>query len=152
MPVAECRFFERRIDALADIVAFTAGFFDRHGIDRGLLPVVDFAVEELFTNMVKYSACSVAPVRIEIVAIDGGVEVMLTDRDVPPFDVTQTPDADVTAPIEQRAPGGLGLHLTRRLVDKIEYAYVPERRESRITFRKTTGCRAAVEDGQGGHP
>ena len=42
-----------------------------------------------------------------------------------------------TLPIEQRAPGGLGLHLIRRLVDSIEYEYSEEARQSRITFRKT---------------
>ena len=47
----------------------------------------------------------------------------LTDYDVEPFDVTQAPDVDVTLPIEQRKPGGLGLHLIRRLVDSIEYEY-----------------------------
>ena len=47
----------------------------------------------------------------------GACEVTLTDYDVEPFDVTQAPDADIDLPIEQRKPGGLGLHLIRRLVD-----------------------------------
>ena len=61
----------------------------------------------------------------------------LTDYDVEPFDVTQSPEVDVTLPIEQRRPGGLGLHLIRRLLDSIEYDYSKEKRRSRITFRKT---------------
>mgnify|MGYP003514571419 CR=1 FL=1 len=69
--------------------------------------------------------------------IAGGVDVALTDYDVEPFDPTQAPDADVTLPIEQRAPGGLGIHLTRRLVEELEYRYAPERREARISFRKS---------------
>jgi serine/threonine-protein kinase RsbW len=143
-PVADSRCFERKLDALPDVVGFTGEVFDRRGIDRALLPAVDFAIEELFTNMVKYGAGSTAPIVIAIVAIAGGAEVTLTDRDSPPFDVTQAPDADVTLPIEQRVPGGLGLHLTRRLVDAIEYVYIPERRESRITFRKTDPGRATA--------
>ena len=87
--------------------------------------------------MVKYSAASDAAVRIDMTQIAGGVEVTLTDYDVEPFDVTQAPDVDITLPIEQRKPGGLGLHLIRRLVDSIDYEYSEESRQSRITFRKT---------------
>ena len=149
MPVAGARRFERRIDALPDIVAFTAEIFERRGFDRGLLPAVDFAVEELFTNLVKYGAGTTAPIWIEIAGDAGTVEVTLVDQDVPPFDVTQAPEADVTLPIEKRVPGGLGLHLTRRLVDAIQYTYVPERRESRITFRKSSADRETTATGEG---
>jgi anti-sigma regulatory factor (Ser/Thr protein kinase) len=102
-----------------------------------LLQIVDLAVEELFTNMVKYSARSKTEVRIELTGIDGGVEVTLTDYDVDPFDVTKSPDVDVNRPLDQRRPGGLGLHLIRRLLDSVEYEYTEETRQSRITFRKT---------------
>ena len=47
--------FRRSFDSLQDLFAFTAGFCARHRVDVGLLPTVDLAVEELFTNMVKYS-------------------------------------------------------------------------------------------------
>jgi len=73
--------------------------------------------------------------------------VTLTDYDVEPFDVTQAPDADIELPLEQRKPGGLGLHLIRRLVDSIEYEYSRESRQSRTTFRKT---RAGRPDAGGG--
>jgi phosphoserine phosphatase len=131
------RSFERSFDSIEDIVAFTAATFADQEIDPELLPAIDFAVEELFTNMVKYSTMSSAAVRIDLARIDGGVEVTLTDYDVEPFDVTLAPDADIELPIEQRKPGGLGLHLIRRLVDSIEYEYSRESRQSRTTFRKT---------------
>lgn len=130
------RSFPRSFDALQDIFAFTADYFTGRQLDRQVLPTVDLAVEELFTNMVKYSSDSKAPVRIDIAVIAGHVEVTLTDYDVERFDVTEAPDADVDLPIEQRRPGGLGLHLIRRLVDFLGYEYASEKRESRITFRK----------------
>src|SRR4029453_19620710 len=54
-PATESRGFPRSLDALPAVFAFTADLFARQGIDRALLPTVDLAVEELFTNMVKYS-------------------------------------------------------------------------------------------------
>jgi len=128
--------FKRSFDSIPRIFALTAEAFARDGIDTGLLHTVDLALEELFTNMVKYSTTTDAAVQVEIVAIEDGVEVTMTDYDVEPFDVTQAPDVDITLPIEQRRPGGLGLHLIRRLLDSIEYHYSTEKRCSRITFRK----------------
>lgn len=131
------RGFERSFDELAAIVAFTAEAFGQEGVDPALRPDVDFALEELFTNMVKYSPAGGPTITIEVTAIAGGVEVRMTDTGVEPFDVTRAPDADVTLPIEARRPGGLGLHLIRRLLDSIEYQYSQDLRQSRITFRKT---------------
>ena len=136
------RTFRRSFDSIQDIFAFTAEVFAREHVDPALLPSVDLTVEELFTNMVKYSASSAA-VRIDIGAVDDGVEVTLTDYDVERFDVTQAPDVDIDLPIEQRKPGGLGLHLIRRLVDSVHYEYSAERRQSRITFRKTRAASAS---------
>ena len=132
------RSFRRTFDSLEEIFAFSADFFAAHGIDPGLLPIVDLTLEELFTNMVKYSPAGDAHVRIEMGATEDGVEVTLTDYDVERFDVTAAPDADINLPIEERRPGGLGLHLIRRLVDSLHYEYSNESRQSRITFRKTS--------------
>jgi phosphoserine phosphatase len=130
------RSFERGFDAIPALVAFTAEAFERLRVDPALLPTIDLAVEELFTNMVKYGGGSAA-VQVELVAIEGGVEVTLIDRDVEPFDVTRSPDVDIHAPIENRRPGGLGLHLVRRMMDSVEYEYVRETRESRTRLRIT---------------
>jgi phosphoserine phosphatase RsbU/P len=145
----ENRTFERSFDSIQEIFAFTREVFSREGIDSDLLPSVDLTLEELFTNMVKYSvSTSNAQVRVDLEAIEDGVQVMLTDYDVDPFDVTQAPDVDVDLPIEQRKPGGLGLHLIRRLVDTIEYAYSQGNRQSRITFRKTHRGPQALDGGK----
>ena len=142
-------YFPRSNDALAQILSFTEAFFAREQIDDALRPHVDFAIEELFTNMVKYGA-SAARIRVGMTSIADGVEVAITDYDVERFDVTRAPDADVNLPIEQRTVGGLGLHLVRRVVDSIEYSYSERDRQSRIRFRKTLeGARGAREPAGG---
>ncbi len=133
---AEHAMFQRSYASLEPMFALTREFCSREGVDPGVLPTVDFAMEELFTNMVKYSSESTARIRLDIATIDGGVEVALTDYDVEPFDVTRAPDVDTSLPIEQRRPGGLGLHLIRRLVDSLVYEYEEASRQSRISFRK----------------
>jgi len=135
--VSESASFGRRIDALAEIFAFTTAAFARQGVSGALLVDVDFVLEELFTNIVKYSRGQ-APVSIDIAAIPGGVEVTLTEPDADRFDVTEAPPVDITLPAVQRRPGGLGLHLIPRLVDSVQYGYSEGERCSRIVFRKTS--------------
>jgi anti-sigma regulatory factor (Ser/Thr protein kinase) len=97
---------------------------------------VDLALEELFTNMVKYGS-SVTDIVVEIARVPGGAEVTLVEEGAERFDPMGGPAIDVHAPIEQRKPGGLGLHLVRQLVDFVDYRYSADRRQGRTTFRKT---------------
>jgi len=136
-PQMSARRFPRRLDSLPALAAFTASFFADTGVDAALLSPVDFAIEELFTNMVKYGRPGGDEVELALARIAGGVEGALTDYDVEAFDPTRAPDADVTLPLERRTPGGLGIHLTRRLVEGLEYRYDATRREALVTFRKT---------------
>ena len=145
-PATRSRSFERNFSSIAPMVAFTADAFARLDIDPALLPVVDFTVEELFTNMVKYATGTSADVRLDVTAIEGGVEVALVDSDVERFDPTAAPEVDVHAPIDRRQPGGLGLHLIRRMVDAIEYEYSDATRQGRVTFRKTAAGPARRAD------
>ena len=129
------RSFERRFDALADIFAFTAEVGS--GVGTDVRNAVDFALEELFTNVVKYGR-GVRPVTIAVAAIPRGLEVVFEDPDAEDFDVTRAPDADTALPLAQRQPGGLGLHLLKRMVEGLEYRYIAAQRTSQVRFRKTT--------------
>lgn len=137
---------ERRIEAIDDLVARTSDAFSREGIAPQLRHAVDFVLEELFTNVVKYGRQSAAGVRVEVSRVGDGVEVTLIDDDAERFDPTQAPEVDVHRPIEERTPGGLGIHLIRKVVDSIEYRYLEDRRQGRVTFRKALAV--AAEKGE----
>ena len=70
---------------------------------------------------------------IEMLPIEDGIEVSLTDFDVDPFDPTSPREVDIDAPLSERSPGGLGLFLVLKMADFIHYRY--HDRTSTITFR-----------------
>ncbi|HST01782.1 MAG TPA: anti-sigma factor antagonist [Usitatibacter sp.] len=154
------RLFQRSFEAIGELAGFTREVFRHEQIDQRILPTVDLAIEELFTNMVKYANGTEAAVRVSLEAVPGGVEVTLTDYGVERFDPTRAPEVDVHAPLESRIPGGLGLHLIRKMVDSIDYGYEDGSRQGRITFRKTIADRRAkkrtgsevlaIDHGEGG--
>ncbi|MGH8494575.1 MAG: ATP-binding SpoIIE family protein phosphatase [Gammaproteobacteria bacterium] len=129
--------FRRTFDALDDIFAFTTSFFEHASVPPSIRGTVDLCIEELFTNMVKYNPRGREDIRITLQAVNDYIDVSLTDFDAERFDSKATPDADIHAPLDQRMPGGLGLHLVRRMADSLDYKYSDRR--SRITFRKTMG-------------
>ena len=126
--------FKRSFQSLEPIYAVTERFFSQESIDRLHLFPVSFAVEELFTNMVKYNADGQGDILLSM-ARDGSVlTVSLTDFDADRFDVTRTPEVDTEEPLETRRAGGLGLHLVKRMVDDIQYRH--SGRETCITFTR----------------
>jgi phosphoserine phosphatase RsbU/P len=138
------RDFERSFDSLEPVFAFTAEASRQFQTDPSVLASIDFTIEELFTNMVKYSKMSNERIEIELCPLPCGLKIVLIDRNVDEFDVTAAPDVDVSKPIDQRVPGGLGLHLIRRLVENIEYSYDPVTRVSRTSFSKTSEGQATI--------
>ena len=131
------RTFARSFDSLAEIFAFIQETLAAYGAGEAERYAIEFTVEELFTNMVKYNAAGTDAIELAIECDGTALTCRLSDPDSDRFDVTLAPDADINMPIELRRAGGLGLHLIRRLVDSIEYDY--SGRCSLITFRKTLG-------------
>ena len=128
--------FDRSFDSLQQIFEFADRFYALERIDQRHHFAVNFAIEELFTNMVKYNAGNPHQVLIEMQQTDGQLIAHLTDFDVDPFDVTAAREVDTESPLEDRKIGGLGLHLIPKMIDTIDYDYDESDRRSRITFTK----------------
>jgi len=53
-----------------------------------------------------------------------------------PFDPTSVPPPDLQADLKERSIGGLGMHLMRRLMDDVSYAFDAEK-GNKLLMRKT---------------
>ena len=81
------------------------------------------ALEEAVTNVINHAFVGVPPpylitVRLDITAAAVVAEVSDSGH---PFDPTSAPDPDLSLPLEQRRPGGLGIHLMRGVMDRLDY-------------------------------
>lgn len=129
--------FARSFDSLAAIYEYTEEALAANDLGDAVRFPVHLALEELFTNMVKYNPDADGEIDISVDASDAGVTVTLTEYGVDEFDVTTPRDVDTDAPLDARTPGGLGLYLIQNLVDKLEYEY--QGRRSRVIFTKESG-------------
>ena len=82
----------------------------------------DLTLEELFANWVHHAhldpADHVIEMRFTVLGDEIRIEVI---DDGEPFDPTQHPAPDFSLPLEHRPIGGLGVHMVRQSMDRIEY-------------------------------
>jgi len=126
--------FKRATDSLEGVFAFLQDFAAAEGLDESVTYIMNLVVEELFTNMVKYSPQGAPEIPIRLTVNDGQLVMRLVDHDVEEFDITKTKRVNTDLPLEQRKPGGLGLHLIKHMVDEIDYQY--KDKSSLITIKK----------------
>ncbi|MBI4427648.1 MAG: ATP-binding protein [Ignavibacteriales bacterium] len=113
--------FRRSVKSLESVFSFIADFFRTHNVNDDVAFTVKFAVEELFTNLVKYNPSSQSEISLNLEIEGRNIVVRITDTESQPFDPTKSPEPDLQAPLEKRRAGGLGIFLVKRMIDRIEY-------------------------------
>jgi anti-sigma regulatory factor (Ser/Thr protein kinase) len=90
---------------------------------------VRLMAEEALMNIVSYafdsSACegdTPCPIRLQCVCTTDQLRLEFRDSGKP-FNPLEAPPPDLSAPLEERAEGGLGIHLIRTLADAVTYEH-----------------------------
>jgi anti-sigma regulatory factor (Ser/Thr protein kinase) len=115
-------------NCLPDVVAAASDVAEQlrqHGVSATAAHAVHFAIEEILTNTVRYSRAA-QPTQIAIALRNDAVVVEIED-DGQPFDPLQLPTPQLSANLDDRQAGGIGIHLVRKMVSSLAY----ERRHNR---------------------
>ena len=84
---------------------------------------LDLVLEEIVTNIINHGAAP-GGATVEIAIHRDGNALKGTVRDnAAPFDPLARPPVDVTASVEDREIGGLGIHLVREMTEALGYTY-----------------------------
>ena len=122
----------RQIRPLND---FIKEFLERFGVEKSFARRLQLAVEEVVTNVVSYaySPGTTGDISVEAFANERRLKFIISDEGVA-FDPTTVANADTSLAIEDRPIGGLGILLTRGLVDSVNYERLNGRNV--LTLRK----------------
>jgi serine/threonine-protein kinase RsbW len=92
------------------------------GLSKKCVFQINLAVDELFTNIVKYGFAdnNLHYVAITLSHRDGKISIRVEDTGVP-FDPAAIQTSELKDPLEHCKIGGLGLHLVKKIMDDIIY-------------------------------
>ena len=93
---------------------------------------INLALEEAVSNVMLYAYPGRTDGKVFVeyleVPTEQGRQMIFTISDSGiPFDPTQKSEADITLSAEERAIGGLGIHLVRQLMDQIIYERIDDK-------------------------
>lgn len=118
---------------------FAGGFARENGLPDGERSRLLIIIEELFTNAVAYGYAPGATGGITVTLQREHCRVVIDFVDDGyPFDPLAFAEPDFDAPEEERAIGGLGIHIVRSLVDEARYNWEHGRNHLRLVRRIRT--------------
>ena len=112
-----------------------AEWIDSLGIPSELNMPVNLALEEAVSNVMLYAYPDVKNGQVLVEFVRSCIDINKPQEQIvfiisdggTPFDPTQQPPADISLSLEDRAIGGLGIHLVLQLMDEVLYERVDEK-------------------------
>ncbi len=102
------------------VLSFIEDTLTELGCPMHNLTEINIAMDEIFSNIVRYSGASEALVRCGV--RDNTAIVRIFD-DGHPYDPLQNSDPDVALSAEDREIGGLGIFIVKKIMDNVVYEY-----------------------------
>ena len=98
-------------------------FLHEKNIDDSIINKILLCVDELITNIIAHAYKEVGEhaVLLESTVSENSIVIEIRDDGVPFNPTTDTRKPNIEESIEQRAIGGLGIHLVMNLMDEVEY-------------------------------
>ncbi|MFQ5643451.1 MAG: ATP-binding protein, partial [Thiogranum sp.] len=120
------------------VIAWFETFADTHALDDPVRRKVKLVLDELLANVMAYGwpDSPVGAIEVGLKLRRGDLVITLSDDGVP-FNPLQASRPDVQRALSERKPGGLGIHLTRELMDELSYRRSADR--NIVTLRTRPG-------------
>jgi len=125
-----------RLDEVSRLATLLEAYGAEHGLSPELVYAFDLSLDEVLTNVISYAFEDAREHTIDVRfrIHDAQLEVEVRDPGRP-FNPLDVPPPNLDAPIDERPIGGLGLHIVRQMMDRLEYRRVDGRNVLTLTKR-----------------
>jgi serine/threonine-protein kinase RsbW len=107
---------------LERLMESASGFLEEKGVDAQASYRINLALEEMVTNVIKYGydAPGEHPIHISVEVREDEVRATIED-DGREFNPLIQEFSEQRGPVEERRVGGLGIHLIKKLLSRLDY-------------------------------
>jgi anti-sigma regulatory factor (Ser/Thr protein kinase) len=131
------------IDEIARIAALVESLASAQSLPVACVWPLNVALDEILSNIINYGYTDNDAHEIRVrISLECGLVVAEIEDDGQPFDPLSTPTPELDVPLEERAIGGLGVHLVRNLMTEVSYA--------RVAGRNLLTMKRLITEGRGG--
>ena len=127
------RVFKAEHGEIAVLMEAFGSFAEEASLPADAVFKIELVLDELMNNTIDYGYPDggAGEIRVAIERLPGRVTIDYAD-DARLFDPFALPEPDVTLGIDERKPGGLGVHLVRKLMSESAYTVERERNHIRL--------------------
>jgi len=127
-----------RLDEVGRLAAAVEAFGAAHHLPDTVIFAMNLSLDEVITNVISYAYADVQEhaIDVHLHLEDGLLRAEVVD-DGRPFDPLDVPPPDLDAPMEERRIGGLGVHIVREMMDRLEYRRDGDRNVLTLSKRVT---------------
>ena len=141
--------FSIRVPADAAQLAVIRAFVEQHaralGVDAAATYDLLLAINEVATNIVVHGYRGrPGEIEIKMRQLGDAIELRLCDQ-APLFDPTGVPAPNLNLPLDKRPFGGMGVHVTRQIMDSMRYRATPEGGNELILVKRAIVARSPKE-------
>lgn len=113
---------KNRLSELDVLCEHLRRFCREAGVSKRRTFELNLALDELFTNIISHGFRDGKDhaVQVTCARIDGVLKITIEDDGIP-FNPAAAPDPDLNCAFREREVGGLGIHLIRAYMDRIDY-------------------------------
>lgn len=116
-------------DSIAQVEAYIEEQMDLAGVPMRLANRMNVAVDEIYSNIAFYSGADWAEASCTVT--DGILTVCLRDNGTP-YNPLAKEDPDVTASVDDRKIGGLGIFMAKKLMNDVVYTYSDGQNQTKL--------------------
>ncbi len=112
---------EITLDSMAALTEYAETTFEAGGAPMSVITKMNIALDEIFSNIVKFSGATSAKVTCGVE--NGNTAYMIFADNGKPYNPLEQEDPDITLSAEERSIGGLGIFMVKKSMTSLTYEY-----------------------------